>query len=74
MVTEDWRKIERRKSCRNKSTGHPHSGCLAEWTASKFHPRKHSVTDGVLRLGYARKVTPEKRVRFLDWKEQTHLA
>jgi phosphatidylinositol alpha 1,6-mannosyltransferase len=30
-----------------------------------FHPAHRTVTDGVLRLGYVGRVTPEKRVRFL---------
>jgi len=31
----------------------------------QFHPWQRSVNDGVLRLGYVGRVTPEKRVRFL---------
>jgi glycosyltransferase involved in cell wall biosynthesis len=31
----------------------------------QFHPRQRSVKDGVLRLGYVGRLTPEKRVRFL---------
>lgn len=30
-----------------------------------FHPGKRSVADGVLRLGYVGRITPEKSVRFL---------
>ncbi len=30
-----------------------------------FHPRKRSATDGILRLGYVGRITPEKSVRFL---------
>ena len=40
----------------------------------QFHPRQRSVNDGVLRLGYVGRVTPEKRVRFLVDIEQALLA
>ncbi len=32
---------------------------------SLFHPRHRTVNDGILRIGYVGRVTPEKRVRFL---------
>ena len=40
----------------------------------QFHPRQRSVKDGVLRLGYVGRVTPEKRVRFLVDLERAMLA
>jgi len=40
----------------------------------QFHPRQRSVNDGVLRLGYVGRVTPEKRVRFLVDLERAMLA
>jgi phosphatidylinositol alpha 1,6-mannosyltransferase len=40
----------------------------------QFHPRERSVNDGVLRLGYVGRVTPEKRVRFLVDLERALLA
>jgi phosphatidylinositol alpha 1,6-mannosyltransferase len=40
----------------------------------QFHPRQRSVNDGVLRLGYVGRVTPEKRVRFLVDIERAMVA
>jgi phosphatidylinositol alpha 1,6-mannosyltransferase len=40
----------------------------------QFHPRERSVNDGVLRLGYVGRVTPEKRVRFLVDLERALLS
>ena len=40
----------------------------------QFHPRQRSVNDGVLRLGYVGRVTPEKGVRFLVDIERALLA
>lgn len=40
----------------------------------QFHPRQRSVHDGVLRLGYVGRVTPEKRVRFLVDLERAMVA
>jgi glycosyltransferase involved in cell wall biosynthesis len=39
-----------------------------------FHPRRRTAHDGVLRLGYVGRVTPEKRVRFLAGIERALLA
>jgi phosphatidylinositol alpha 1,6-mannosyltransferase len=39
-----------------------------------FHPRHRTVHDGVLRIGYVGRVTPEKRVRFLVDIERALLA
>jgi glycosyltransferase involved in cell wall biosynthesis len=33
---------------------------------ARFHPQHRTVNDGVLRIGYVGRVTPEKRVRFLS--------
>ena len=40
----------------------------------QFHPRQRSVKDGVPRLGYVGRVTPEKRVRFLVDLERAMVA
>lgn len=40
----------------------------------QFHPRERSVNDGVLRLGFVGRVTPEKRVRFLVDLERALLS
>jgi phosphatidylinositol alpha 1,6-mannosyltransferase len=40
----------------------------------QFHPRFRTVNDGVLRIGYVGRVTPEKRVRFLVEIERALIA
>jgi phosphatidylinositol alpha 1,6-mannosyltransferase len=40
----------------------------------QFHPRHRTANDGVLRIGYVGRVTPEKRVRFLEEIESALLA
>jgi phosphatidylinositol alpha 1,6-mannosyltransferase len=48
-----------------ESTGRPAFLMPRGVDCEQFHPRQRSVRDGVLRLGYVGRVTPEKRVRFL---------
>jgi phosphatidylinositol alpha 1,6-mannosyltransferase len=48
-----------------QSTGRPAFLMPRGVDCEQFHPRQRSVHDGVLRLGYVGRVTPEKRVRFL---------
>jgi phosphatidylinositol alpha 1,6-mannosyltransferase len=47
------------------STGRPAFLMPRGVDCEQFHPRQRSVKDGVLRLGYVGRLTPEKRVRFL---------
>jgi phosphatidylinositol alpha 1,6-mannosyltransferase len=47
------------------STGRPGFLMPRGVDCEQFHPRQRSVKDGVLRLGYVGRLTPEKRVRFL---------
>jgi phosphatidylinositol alpha 1,6-mannosyltransferase len=48
-----------------ESTGRPAFLMPRGVDCEQFHPRQRSVNDGVRRLGYVGRVTPEKRVRFL---------
>jgi len=56
------------------STGRPAFLMPRGVDCEQFHPRQRSVNDGVLRLGYVGRVTPEKRVRFLVDIERALLA
>jgi phosphatidylinositol alpha 1,6-mannosyltransferase len=47
------------------STGRPAFLMPRGVDCEQFHPRQRTVNDGVFRLGYVGRVTPEKRVRFL---------
>jgi phosphatidylinositol alpha 1,6-mannosyltransferase len=57
-----------------ESTGRPAFLMPRGVDCEQFHPRERSVNDGVLRLGYVGRVTPEKRVRFLVDLERGLLA
>ena len=48
-----------------KSTGKPVFLMKRGIDTELFHPSRRTVNDGVLRLGYAGRITPEKSVRFL---------
>jgi phosphatidylinositol alpha 1,6-mannosyltransferase len=56
------------------STGRPALLMPRGVDCEQFHPRFRSVNDGLLRLGYVGRVTPEKRVRFLIDIERALLA
>jgi phosphatidylinositol alpha 1,6-mannosyltransferase len=56
------------------STGRPSFLMPRGVDCEQFHPRQRSVNDGVLRLGYVGRVTPEKRVRFLVDLERALVA
>jgi phosphatidylinositol alpha 1,6-mannosyltransferase len=57
-----------------ESTGRPAFLMPRGVDCEQFHPRRRSVKDGVLRLGYVGRVTPEKRVRFLVDLERALVA
>lgn len=57
-----------------ESTGRPSFLMPRGVDCEQFHPRQRTVNDGVLRLGYVGRVTPEKRVRFLADLERALLA
>jgi phosphatidylinositol alpha 1,6-mannosyltransferase len=57
-----------------ESTGRPSFLMPRGVDCEQFHPRERTVNDGVLRLGYVGRVTPEKRVRFLADLERALLA
>jgi phosphatidylinositol alpha 1,6-mannosyltransferase len=57
-----------------ESTGRPAFLMPRGVDCEQFHPRQRSVNDGVLRLGYVGRVTPEKRVRFLVDLERAMVA
>jgi phosphatidylinositol alpha 1,6-mannosyltransferase len=48
-----------------EATGRPSFLMPRGVDGDQFNPRQRSVKDGVLRIGYVGRVTPEKRVRFL---------
>jgi phosphatidylinositol alpha 1,6-mannosyltransferase len=56
------------------STGRPAFLMPRGVDCEQFHPRQRSVKDGILRLGYVGRVTPEKRVRFLVELERAMVA
>jgi phosphatidylinositol alpha 1,6-mannosyltransferase len=56
------------------STGRPAFLMPRGVDCEQFHPRHRTVSDGVLRLGYVGRVTPEKNVRFLVDIERALLA
>jgi phosphatidylinositol alpha 1,6-mannosyltransferase len=56
------------------STGKPSFLMPRGVDCEQFHPRFRSVKDGVLRIGYVGRVTPEKAVRFLVEIENALLA
>jgi phosphatidylinositol alpha 1,6-mannosyltransferase len=57
-----------------RSTGRPVFLMPRGVDCDLFHPRRRSMNDGVLRLGYVGRVTPEKNVRFLVDIERALLA
>jgi phosphatidylinositol alpha 1,6-mannosyltransferase len=57
-----------------QSTGRPAFLMPRGVDCEQFHPRYRTVRDGVFRLGYVGRVTPEKNVRFLLDIERALLA
>ena len=57
-----------------EATGRPSFLMPRGVDCDQFNPRQRSVNDGVLRLGYVGRVTPEKRVRFLVDLERALVA
>jgi phosphatidylinositol alpha 1,6-mannosyltransferase len=57
-----------------EATGRPSFLMPRGVDCEQFNPRQRSVNDGVLRLGYVGRVTPEKRVRFLVDLERALVA
>lgn len=55
-------------------TGHPSFLMPRGVDCEQFHPSHRTINDGVLRLGYVGRITPEKNVRFLVDLEHALLA